>query len=248
MQTIEIDTEKLHELDELNTTCSHNESKIYVYDKNTLLKRLYPKLAGRRRKTIQFLGDYSNQHCVLPREAYVDENGVFRGYTMDYLKKYRVIGKLTINPKIGFDRRLSLCKSVCAAVRSLEEDHIAYYDVHSDNVMVNKDDEIKLIDMDSVTIKRSNNDLDYGTDLRYAHRHTAELCMASLYGIDDCDLRTYIPIVYDALRLKANQSERELLMQLYKKTGNVFYAEEYLDSVREEFIEDTKKFWQMAMK
>ncbi len=221
------------------TTSSNTESNLYILKDDILIKELHHGLAKKRESLISYLGDYTNPNCVLPKEKYYDNSRIFKGYTMDYLRNYRVLGHVIISGNTLFEERKNLAIRVNDIVRGLDKDDIAYFDVHEDNFMIDSNNQIKLIDMDSVHVKSIPSDDSYSVDERYSHYYTALLCTSLLYGVKEYDFYKNSNDIYTELSSMLSSKQKQLLNFIRNKNHGIFYLDDYFDDFTEEFISDT---------
>lgn len=156
----DIDLDKLHTIE--GTT--HKESTIF-YDETTIYK-IFDDLYGQERKNkqtkVELLGDgLSLPNTVMPREEIVYEflNNRFEGYTMDYIKHSKTLYKTFLDGK-NIDKLVTILNTISKSLEIIHKDprNIILSDVHVENIIIDKQFNPYIIDIDSCKIDGLKND------------------------------------------------------------------------------------------
>lgn len=155
MNSIYINYDDLDKLKKMRTTLS-SESKLYIKD-DLLYKILLDNHRNEKRKrNIELLSKYNHPNCVFPKDIILNEKtNEFIGLTIDYLKDYKTLYKSIKTDKMSFERRKHIAIKICEIQSHLEKEKISFVDIHSNNIMI-KDNDIKLIDLDSASFFEEN--------------------------------------------------------------------------------------------
>ena len=228
--------------DELNRLKNSWNSILY-HDGNYLIKRLYDPDCGetyeKRENRLELLGNISEPEFVIPRYlVYTDEaiTSNIKGYGMDYLEDYNHVSSLLNNDNYSHKEKLEICKNICDLIISLEKYKVAYWDVHSENLLI-KDNKIRICDMDSVTSKKVDGDFIYRVDLAESYKHLTSLVLSILYGIDEFDLIK----ILERKKSRKFVKDSKMLSRIADKDGYIFYPDKYIDLFTEDYVEETKK-------
>ena len=189
-------------------------------------------------KNIEHIASISGEHYVLPKYSlYMSKifSLNYKGYGMDFLKDYRKLSSLIEDNSYNFKDRIYLCKTLCDAIIKLEKYKIAYWDLHSDNILIN-DKNIKICDMDSIVSHKVSGYIEYKKTLMWSYKHLSLLLLSILYGIDDIEFLDVIKNNKDNKFIKDSKMFKRVIDNSYY----MFYPDKYLDSFTEDYIEDTK--------
>lgn len=130
------------------------EGTLLLKQGSYLYKLYNKKLAKKKEPLIDALMELNIDNCVIP-DAKIYLKNKFRAIRMVYYSQYQTLLK-TLKGNIDLQSRLSLCKKALTAIKNLYNHGIAYYDIHTENILVYNDD-IKLVDLDSSTLLTSCN-------------------------------------------------------------------------------------------
>ena len=203
--------------------------------KNSNLERL---IISDLDKNVEYISSISGEHYVLPKYSlYTSKISPlnYKGYGMDYLRDYKNLSSIIENNDYTFKDKMHLCKTLCDAIIKLEKYKVAYWDLHSDNILVN-DKNIKICDMDSVVSNEVSGYIEYKKSLMWSYKHLSLLLLSILYGIDDIEFLDVIKNNKDNKFIKDSKMFKRVIDNNYY----MFYPDKYLDSFTEEYVEDTK--------
>jgi hypothetical protein len=214
----------------------HTES-ILFYDDNNIYKLLNKDCLDRE-KTILKLDRLTNDNIVTPNGLLHDRRR-FLGYYMKYYKDYY---PLNIVDKT-FKEKKEYCYRIYNILKFLNDNQFAYYDIHSNNILI-KDDDLKLIDMDSGIFL--DDDIEkYDTYLRKENYALSCYLLSLLYDINKYDL------ILKLLNNKNTLSKivPDYLINFYNyvidETGTFIDTMNYIDLIDENHIKETKHILKM---
>ena len=179
-------------------------------------------------------------YYVLPKYSLYTskiETSNYKGYGMNYLRNYSQMCNSIESNNYTHSEKLEICKRICDAITSLERYRFAYWDIHSMNVLINENKDIKLCDMDSVTPQNIYGELEYKKDLLYSYKCLTTLVLAILYGVDEMNLPEYV-------KNKRNEKfvkESPMFKTVIDEYCYMFYPDKYLNSFTEDYVEETRK-------
>lgn len=173
METISISHKKFKELEnlELDSSILNTEGKLYfIKDKNKwntnmkLVKRFYNDFGigfGNKLLTINSLADQKDtigiDELVLPEKLVVSNSKVI-GYTMDYIDGTN-LSLLLKDPKLSREKAISYLKQIGVILEKIEKlneyekvNNFHLNDIHEGNFVVDKEDTVHVVDMDSCRI------------------------------------------------------------------------------------------------
>lgn len=220
----------------------HSCNSILYRDGDDLIKILYDPECGdtyeKRENKFQLLERIVEPEFVLPKYlVYVDEikTDNLRGYGMDYLEDYKVVSSIINNKEYSHKDKLEICRKICDAITKLEKYKISYWDIHSENILINGKD-IRICDMDSVTSKNIDGDYSYRSDLSDSYRYLTSIMLSILYEMDEFDL------IKNLKRKKSRKfvKESEMFKRVANSEGYIFYPDKYLDIFTEDYVNETK--------
>ena len=228
--------------DELICLSPSSNSILYV-DDNDLIKRMYPPVYDdtyeKRELKLDLIGRIDGKEYLVPKYlVYKEEldSSNLEGYGMDYASNYKPVSSMLNNKNYSHKEKLEICKKICDAIIGLERYRVSYWDVHSENILVNKDD-IKICDMDAVTSRKLDGDFLYRVDLSQSYKHLTSLVLSILYGIDEFDLIKSL----ERKRSRKFVKNSEMFSRIANTDGYIFYPDKYLDNFTEDYINETKK-------
>lgn len=231
--------EKLKKLSRLSN--SYN-STLYI-DGKDLIKYLNSPVMGEsyeiREKKLELLDKIIEPEYILPEyllylESLTASN--LKAYGMKHFMDYNVIGKMVYDDNYSYKDKLEICKKICDAFINLEKYKVAYWDIHTDNILI-KDKDIKICDMDEVTSKVLDGDYAYRSDLADSYRYLTSMVLSILYGIDETDLIK----ILERKRSRKFVRESKMFSRVANHEGYIFYPDKYLDTFTEDYVEETRK-------
>lgn len=220
----------------------HRESNIYLADKNTLYKILYPSTALLREQAIYRLTLMDNKDCILPKDIIFNYNFDFMGYSMRYLYNYQVSTKI-LHSKMSYQERLEIAKRIAKIIESFKGDDIIYWDLHPDNIMIHKND-IKIIDMDSVKFKDDYRSDDYFEEEKSSRKSLALLCLSYLSDMNIMDfpqgniLNSLQEIFSNSFK---GSGLEEIAENIFDYPEHLINPSEFLDYLNEEDLIESKQ-------
>ena len=144
-----------------DSSISKSECDLYMYGDDKLIKMLY-KLDGHqfanKLYTCQLLNDYVNTHefpeFVLPEE-WISLKGKVIGFTVPYISEANNFGVLLHNSKIDLEIKLKYLAKIgdlVERVKKIKDINFRFNDLHEYNFLVTGDNEIRVVDLDSVCL------------------------------------------------------------------------------------------------
>lgn len=216
-------------------------SILYV-DDNDLIKRMYEPVYDetyeKREQRLELIGDIIGKEYLVPKYlVYINKlmPSNLEGYGMDFVSNYKPVSSISNSKNYSHKEKLEICKKICDAITGLERYGVSYWDVHSENVLVNKDD-IKICDMDAVTTKKIDGEFLYRVDLAQSYKHLTSLVLSILYGMDEFDLIK----VLERKRSRRFVKNSKMFSRVVDTEGYVFYPDKYLDDFTEDYVNETK--------
>ncbi len=203
--------------------------------KNSNLEML---MVSNMEKNIELVSNIEGNYYILPKyslyKSKVDSCN-YKGYGMNFFHDYKTLSSVIESEEYLFKDRLDLCKNLCSAIIRLEKYKISYWDLHTENVLINEKN-IKICDIDSIVSQFVSGYIEYKKTLMCSYKHLSLLLLSILYGMDESDLYNII---------KANKNTKfikdsKLFKRVIDNSYYMFYPDKYLDSFTEEYIEDTK--------
>ena len=218
----------------------NNESNIYIKDE-LLYKILLDEHRNLERlNNIKLLSSYSHPNCIFPKDiVYNKVNKYFIGLTIEYLKNYKTLSKSLEDNNLTFDKRKELAYKICKVQSFLEKENISFLDMHSNNIMV-KDDDIKVIDLDSAVIHNN----DYSDVFEHIRKdiissNLAQVCFQLLYGKDVKFTNEDNKIIMELLSI-SNRRQRVFLEKALLHKSHLIHPIDYLDEFNENYMEESK--------
>ena len=163
MQEINLKKEDLNKLKRFfpSTLALGIESRLYLYPENNKLRVIkeIKNISDNKLLTIKLLNKYCNdiniEELVLESDIlYVDNKPV--GNVTDYIEG-TVLSNIIYNKNTSINYKIEILKKISNVLKSLKQirdNGIEFYigDLHEDNIIVTKDNNIKICDMDSSKI------------------------------------------------------------------------------------------------
>lgn len=243
MDTIIVTEKQLSSLDKLETGVQHNESNLYIYEGDSLMKVLYPAFRKDRLPIIHILGDYQQEGCVLPQKNVSDKNGFFMGYVMPYEKSSKTLSTIIGEPST-FEKQKRIINQIRNTLLALRKDSIAYPDIHSGNVLLDENGNTKLVDMDSVAIRKLMSGIMQSAQYVLAERtsdyYSTILSLEILFKIYGRKFDSNFGLKYPELIKIANKYEKQVLDYVGKKEAYYYNVQEPLEHFDPNHIEQMK--------
>ena len=218
----------------------HKESKLYI-NNDELIKIIHDSfLSEKRRQNILLLDKIKHPNCVKANYAISNKEDKINGYSMEYLDGYITLAKFITKKNIPFEKRQDIAHNLCQIINDLQDMEYSFVDIHSDNFLI-KNDNIKLIDLDSGRFKSFCNDDSYNFRCDFAYNYLADLCLQVLLGTD-IDLKNDIDfpkkkLIYNNM----SNAQRVFLNHVFDNSIGNFDPIEYLDFFDKNIIDDTKE-------
>ena len=171
----------------------HHESDIYISDDENLYKILLYGNRITREGTVQRLSLYNNPNCVTPNGIIYTPQYDFLGFRMPYLKDYVPSTKLIFNDSISYKDKLKFAKKIAVAIERLSKDGIVFWDIHPDNNMINKNGDVKIVDMDSVRFKDEYDSDEFQFKVAASHKLLSQLTLSYLSKMNIMELAKILP-------------------------------------------------------
>lgn len=189
-------------------------------------------------KNIELISTIEGEYYILPKYSLYTlkiDTSNYKGYGMDFLKDYKTLSSVIEKNDYSFQDRMNLCKNLCNAITRLEKYKVAYWDLHTENILLDKEN-IKICDMDSIVSAKVSGYIEYKKTLVTSYKYLSLLLLSILYNIDDNDL-------YNMIKANKNTSlikESKIFRRVIDKDYYMFYPDKYLDLFTEDYVEDTK--------
>lgn len=206
-----------------------------IWEDNSNLKKI---ILGDMEKNIEVISNIEGNNYVLPKYSIYTSRVAtpnYKGYGMDFFKDYQNLSEIIGKNEYSFKDRMDLCKTLCDAIIKLEKYKVAYWDLHSDNILI-KDKNIKICDMDSIISAFVSGYIEYKRTLMTSYKYLSLLLLSILYGINDIDLYNMIKEKRNAKFIK----ESKIFKRVIDKNYYIFYPDKYLDLFTEDYVENTK--------
>jgi len=236
MNYIELDNSyKKNKLKNLN----NQESKLYTYE-NYLYKKIHNYLLTKERiQTIDELSILNNPSYVTPKKIVIYKNKI-NGYLMNYYKEYKQITQYILNKNITLEERKNISKKICMLIKELENIDILYTDIHSDNILI-KDNDIKLIDMDSVLMPWNNKDIEIRNKIKiYIQNYLADLSLQIMTGSENIYRRKVTKQQKNKILSICNNNQKEFIEHSFETNYNNFNAIDYIDEFDNQTINNIR--------
>lgn len=217
-------------------------SNLYINGEDLIKSLNYPVLGDSfaiMEKKFELLDKITEQEYILPKYLLYLESlnaSNLKAYGMKHFVDYDVIEKMIHDGNCSYKDKLEICKKICDAFINLEKYKIAYWDIHSDNILV-KGKDIKICDMDEVTFKLTDGDYAYRSDLADSYRYLTSLVLSILYEIDESDLIR----ILERKRSRKFVRESKMFSRVASSEGYIFYPDKYLDMFTEDYVKETRE-------
>ena len=209
------------------------------YSKNRLSDIANFQVIDCQEKVLMEVSKIKEKEFVIPNNIlYKDEVVTHNliGYDMEYLKEYVKLEEFLLNNKLSFNKKIKLSEKLCEIFIGLEKYKISYWDIHASNVMTDGN-ELRVIDIDSVTSKDSSGEFTYRVDLSCSYSNLASLILSILYDVDE----NYLLQQIKSGKINPLLKKNELFKSVIEFDGRIFYPNKYLNNFTEEYIEETRK-------
>ncbi len=171
----------------------HHESNIYIPNEDNLYKILLHGNRLTREGTVERLSLYNNPDCVIPNGIIYTPQYDFLGFRMTYLKDYVPSTKLIFSKNMSYKDKLILARKIAVAIERLSKDGIVFWDIHPDNNMINRNGDIKIVDMDSVRFKDEYEGEGFKFKVAASHRLLSQLSLSYLAKMNIMELAQALP-------------------------------------------------------
>lgn len=171
----------------------HHESDIYIPDEDNLYKILLHGNRLTREGTVERLSLYNNPDYVTPNGIIYTPQYDFLGFRMTYLKDYVPSTKLIFSKNMSYKDKLKLARKIAVAIERLSKDGIVFWDIHPDNNMINRNGDIKIVDMDSVRFKDEYDGDGFKFKVAASHRLLSQLSLSYLAKMNIMELAKTLP-------------------------------------------------------
>lgn len=148
------------------------ESRLYYYkekdSKKLLLKKFFSRYEDLLNQKIKTIEDINNseissiEELVIPKDIVI-VGGENIGFTIEEVVNSTNLGKILENPKIDLEKKIELLKKVGVLLKKTMSLDKEFYinDLQPYNVLVDEDDNIKIIDLDSSATTSNNSLISY---------------------------------------------------------------------------------------
>lgn len=213
----------------------HHESDIYVKDDDTLFKILLYGNRLTREATVQRLSFYSNPDCVTPTGIIYTPEHEFLGFEMPYLKKYVPSTRLIFNKNMPYKDKLKYAKSIAIAIEKLSQDGMVFWDVHPDNNMINKNGDVKIVDMDGVKFKENYTKSEFDHKVASSHRLLAQLTLSYISKMNVIELAKALngDELKDVFHSVFRGELFDYLEHIFGFSDEIIYPSEFLEYIDE---------------
>ena len=140
----------------VNKIAEGRSGTIYLTSDNQILKMFNTTsftYIKDREETLKALLDIDVEEVVKPKKL-VYYNGVFVGYTMDYLPDGKSLYDIE-KQKCSFEEKIDKIKKIEEVMQKLHDKKIYICDLNAENIFFDKDNNVKLIDCDAFVIKKN---------------------------------------------------------------------------------------------
>jgi len=239
MNKVYVDEKTLSRFSKITSPCNY-ESTIYK-NGDTLYKILLPMYRNKyREKNIELLSKFTHLNCVFPKDkVYSKDTEKFIGLTEEFLSQYITLSYLLKNDYLDFNTRKSIAFKICDIQDDLNNLNISFIDMHPNNVMLNKENDIKLIDLDGSDILTRTHSSTFEKNRKNTiSRNLNKICFLLLYG-NDFNINKLEPNDYRELLNNSTQRQKEFLESIIFKR-QIYDTREYLSDFNENDMEVCK--------
>lgn len=132
------------------------ESRLYYYKDNKLIKKFFKRENKNLDKKIKTIDDINNSEIsnidelVIPKELVIVQ-GENIGFTIKEITNSTTLSSILDNPKIDLEKKIELLKKVGKLLQKTMSSKKEFYinDLQPYNILVDENNNIKLIDLDS---------------------------------------------------------------------------------------------------
>ena len=159
---------------------------VRFYNDDLFLKIINKEyLKDDRKEIVEKLFYFDNENIVKPIFGLKDKTG-FIGYGMNFLKNYDYIDCITMD-STSFNERKKLMLKLSKTFDYFDDNLYAYYDIHEKNILC-KDENIKLVDLDSGVFKGyTNSKMTYELAIRVSKKRLSRFIISFLYNTNPDD-------------------------------------------------------------
>lgn len=218
-----------------------SESTLYHDDEHILKIIKEEFLKDDRELIVKRLEELSHPSLVTPEFLLHDRTG-FIGYGMEYCKDYYMLENLITNnindQSIPFNVRKEIALKICELFNYLNQSKYSFYDIHDKNILINKDRDIKLIDLDSGIFEGTVNcNIDYHTSYIHSSRQLALFTLSFLYNMFFNEFERAFAHPFSYLNINKNEMLNNLPYKVRKYFEFVLSRKFYVFDETEECID-----------
>lgn len=223
-----------------NAHLSNGNESIRFYNDDYFLKILHEQfLTEDRIKVISRLEELKHDNVVTPEFLLLDKKKIV-GYGTKNYSDYDYLDSL-LESDIPFKQKKELMIKLSQIFEFFKEKKFAFYDIHGKNFL-QKDGDIKVIDLDGGVFKGLNNGITYDGAARFTNYKLSLLTLSFLYGVDEYALPNFF---YDQIEMEEFIDKLPIHLREYYRNAllinyNFIDFPEIINSIDEDFIEETK--------
>lgn len=215
----------------------HSESELYIRNDDVL--KILKSIGPRKAKTIEGISEIQDSSFIVPKYGIVRSNqSSVCGYGMKYYNEYITLTKFILNNNLSLEEKRKLAIRLCKILAKLEEYNFIYYDIHSDNILT-KEDDIKFLDLDSGLFIENDN-IDYNIAIIESKKLLCDLCFQLLLGTDINFCKIEDSKKKRLLGRCCNKEQYDFIEHVLNMTDTYIEPIEYIESLDDEFVEDSK--------
>lgn len=238
MKKIIVDEDTLMMYPKINTAI-HQESDLYLVDEHTLYKILLYDQRLTREDRIRKLSEYKNNDCVLPNGIIYSNSELFLGQSIPYLQEYKNSSSIIFS-SMPYCEKLKLAKKIAVAIEKLSSDGIIFWDIHPDNNMINKNGDIKIVDMDSVFFKDDFSNEVFKEYVCQVHKLLSQLSLSYLSQINVIELARVLS-EQDIMELFSGiDGIKEYIDIIFDYPSEIIYPSEFIENINENELRDVR--------
>lgn len=226
---VDLSSKGITKLDEIY----HSESNLYVKSDTIYKIFKYGVLTSDMLDTIMDLCEIKHDSLAETLYPVTLNNRKIDGIAMRYYKDYMTLSKYIETSNMSLNERIKLIKKLDEIFKSFKNINYTYFDIHTDNILINNDD-IKIVDTTS-GVFNDNNEKDRITMLNR---------MAYLYYLlllDTSYISNQNTSVQKRLLGRLNDKQRRFLFHAMEIDYSDFDPLECTELFDEETISDQKK-------
>ena len=215
----------------------NTESVLYLDENaNILYKIIYMKyLSLQRIETINKLQEINNEYLILPFYGVTTSDyNELEGYAMHYYEDHTTLTEYIANKDMSFEKRKQLIYLVESIFENFKRLKYKYYDIHSDNILIDFNKTIKVSDADSGLF----GEYDICDEVSI-NNFLANLYYQILLGIENINEIDSIKI--NRIISRATLKQQQFLYHSFDKDYTLnFNAIDYIEYFNEDIIQDAR--------